>query len=205
MNAALLEDIAPRLHRITVDDFRQMCANGIVPEDVSLELIEGAIVRVDRSEVGADPMSISNKHVYAVEQLRDLNERAKPLGFHVRGRQPIRLTPYNEPIPDAIFVHGLLGAYRDRELEVADVTCVAEVSSSSLRTDRKTKLPLYARAGVPQYVIVNLVEGVIEVYGNPNSGAGEYAPPLVRRRGEAVAFNLGDGRTLDVACDDLLP
>ena len=45
-----------------------------------------------------------------------------------------------------------------------------EVADSSLGLDRTTKLGIYAAAGIPQYVIVNLPERVVEVYTVPMNG-----------------------------------
>jgi Uma2 family endonuclease len=44
---------------------------------------------------------------------------------------------------------------------------VAEVADTSLALDRLRKGGLYARAGVPDYWIVNLLDDVLEVYRQP--------------------------------------
>jgi Uma2 family endonuclease len=44
---------------------------------------------------------------------------------------------------------------------------VVEVADSSLGLDRRLKVVLYARAGLPEYWIANLVEGVLEVHREP--------------------------------------
>jgi Uma2 family endonuclease len=51
---------------------------------------------------------------------------------------------------------------------------VVEVSLSSLALDRGEKASLYARAGLEDYWIVNLVDRVLEVYRSP--GADVEAP-----------------------------
>ena len=48
---------------------------------------------------------------------------------------------------------------------------LVEVSDSSLRRDRELKLPLYARAGVNEYWIVNVREEILEVYKKPTGSA----------------------------------
>ena len=47
---------------------------------------------------------------------------------------------------------------------------VIEVSDSTLGFDRKVKVPLYARAGIPETWVVNLPEECIEVYSDPAGG-----------------------------------
>lgn len=70
-----------------------------------------------------------------------------------------------------------------------------EVADSSLAYDREFKGPLYARAGVREYWIINLVDDRIEVYSQPDSsvpgsrfsgrrdyGSGEVIPLVVGGR-----------------------
>jgi len=79
-----------------------------------------------------------------------------------------------------------------------------EVADSSLAYDRKTKLALYARAGIPQYVIVNLGGRCIEIYEQP-SPDGSYQQLAVRRAGETDALRLADGERLEILADRILP
>lgn len=59
-----------------------------------------------------------------------------------------------------------------------------EVSDSTLGFDRGEKLKLYARHGLSIYWIVNLAEGVLEIYREP---AGEtYAEKRTCRSGDEV-------------------
>jgi Uma2 family endonuclease len=60
---------------------------------------------------------------------------------------------------------------QDRHPEPAEVALVVEVADTSLRRDRGTKKRLYARARIPVYWIVNLVERQIEVYTDPTGPA----------------------------------
>jgi Uma2 family endonuclease len=48
---------------------------------------------------------------------------------------------------------------------------VVEVADSSLAKDRLRKGGLYARAGIADYWIVNLVDGVVEIYRRPERAA----------------------------------
>ena len=54
-----------------------------------------------------------------------------------------------------------------REAHPARPALAIEVAESSLDFDRERKSSLYARAGVQDYWIVNLVERVLEVYREP--------------------------------------
>jgi Uma2 family endonuclease len=57
---------------------------------------------------------------------------------------------------------------------------MVEVADSSLELDRTTKQRIYARAKIPIYWIVNLIDRQVEVYTNP-TGAGAQAKYRNRR------------------------
>ena len=63
--------------------------------------------------------------------------------------------------------------YVDRHPGPADVVMVVEVSDSSLRRDQVFKKPIYAKAGIPVYWIVNLIDRRVEVYTDPTGPAAE--------------------------------
>jgi hypothetical protein len=61
--------------------------------------------------------------------------------------------------------------YQDGHPSAADVLLLVEVSETSLSHDRGTKLPLYAKFGVPEVWIVDLLGAAIEVYREPAGNA----------------------------------
>jgi Uma2 family endonuclease len=89
-----------------------------------------------------------------------------PAGWIVRLHAPISLDAESEPEPDLVVVPGRPGDYAHAH-PGAPVLAV-EVSESSLAFDREHKGSLYARAGVPDYWIVNLVDRVLEVHRDPS-------------------------------------
>jgi Uma2 family endonuclease len=66
----------------------------------------------------------------------------------------------------------------------ADVLLLVEIADSSLTYDRKTKARVYARAGIEDYWIVNLVDGAVEVHRDPVRG--RYRSIQAYGRGEAI-------------------
>lgn len=71
------------------------------------------------------------------------------------------------------------------------------MSDSSLRADRVGKARIYARAGIPVYWVVNVVDKVVEVYTQPSGPCD--APAYAKRDeypgGTAVPVVL-DGTTV---------
>ena len=133
-----------------------MIKAGIVHEGASIELIDGVLIHKDRSASGEDPMSIGKEHRLVVSLLGRLDADLAQRGYHMQIQNPLSLSPYDEPEPDGVILRGGPRVYTDRVPGAADAGSVIEVADSSLAYDRKTKLALYARAGIAQYVIVNL-------------------------------------------------
>lgn len=76
-----------------------------------------------------------------------------------------------------------------------------EVAESSLRRDRGIKARLYAAAGIREYWIVNLAEGVIEVSRGPSADG--YSSSTRHARGDALA--VPGFPEVVLAVDDVLP
>ena len=86
-------------------------------------------------------------------------------GWHARLQAPLALDEDSDPEPDVAVVAGEYRDYLSAHPSMAAL--VVEVADSSLRLDRRLKGGLYARAGLCDYWIVNLVEGVLEVHRQP--------------------------------------
>lgn len=113
--------------------------------------------------------------------------------------------PSHEPEPDGAIVRGAVEDYLRHHPGAAEVGCAIEVADSSLERDRGTKQRVYAAAGIPQYVILNLHEEQVEVYEEPDAGRERYARVRIHRRGEEISLRLPDGGHLAAAADRCLP
>src|SRR4051794_1020260 len=102
MSAQLRELVDERtvLLPLTVDQYHQMIDRGIVPEGEPYELLDGYVVRKDRSAAGDDPMTIGDEHAWAVMKLVRLAPKFDRLGCHLRPQLAVELPPYNRPEPD---------------------------------------------------------------------------------------------------------
>jgi Uma2 family endonuclease len=194
-----------QLMPLTVDQYDQMIATGILPEGEPYELLDGFLVRKDRSATGEGPMTVGSEHVWVVQRLGKLDAKLKNLGCHIRVQSPVSLPPYNEPEPDGSIVRGTIDDYVAAHPKAADVSCAIEVADSSLQRDRTTKLRIYASCNIQQYVIINLPDRVVEVYTQPQAQEGRYRQSLTLRSGRNVELLATGGKRLTVAVRSLLP
>jgi Uma2 family endonuclease len=111
----------------------------------------------------AEPQS--SYHATAVGTVDDALRAALPPGWIVRAQMPIGLADDSAPEPDIAVAPGARTDYRDAH--PAHPVLVVEVAESSLDFDRRDKGSLYARGGIRDYWIVNLVDRVLEVYRDP--------------------------------------
>ena len=77
---------------------------------------------------------------------------------------------------------------------------LVEVADTTLHYDRDVKLPLYARAGVPEVWLVDLQTNSMSVWQDPHEG--EYRVVRMLRSGDELTPRLLPDVTLKVA--DLL-
>jgi Uma2 family endonuclease len=190
---------------LTVDQYVRMIEEGILPEGEPIELLDGILVRKDRAKAGEDPMTVGFDHVWAVQNLWSLFAALTQQGSHLRVQQPIALQPDGAPEPDGAIVRGTADDYRTRYPGASDLSCVIEVADSSLQHDRVTKKRIYAKGGIGQYVIINLVDRVVEVAEGAMKAEERYARDAVLKPGETVRFATADGGHVEVAGERLLP
>lgn len=189
---------APSLMPITVDLFHQMIDNGLLHDGASIELIDGLLVRKDRSARGDNVMSHSPRHAMLVTRISGwLMPWSGTCGCHVRVQLPVTLSDLNEPEPDVALIQGPDSDYSERHPGPDDLPLVVEVADSSVSTDRSTKLRLYATAGIPCYWIVNIPDTQVEIYEQPDAAAGKYLRPTIYRAGQSVTFHVAN-QTIDI-------
>ncbi len=146
----------------TVDEFQRAYDMGAFGFDARLELIEGEIIR---------KMGQNESHTWAVRAMEEALRLAFPEGHDIRTQLPLVLGPRSKPEPDLSVVVGSFNDYKHAHPTTA--TLVVEVSNSTLAMDRTTKAALYARAGIEDYWIVNLPDGVLEVHRQPAPMTGQ--------------------------------
>lgn len=185
-----------------VEQYHRALETGFVPEDSSVELIDGFIVRKDRAKAGEDPRTIGDRHRVVVVRLAQLGPAFERLGCFLQTQQPISLPPINEPEPDAAVVRGVIDDYLEHPPGPTNVSCVIEVADSSLSLDLGPKLAAYATAGIPHYIVVDLVNNRVLSHEHP-AGA-TYTRAATFLPGATIQITGASGH-VSMAVDRLLP
>ena len=146
-----------RTRRFTRAEYDRLIELGVFQPDEDIELIGGELIV-------AEPQGAP--HYTAIRKTAKALEAAFGPGWDVRMEGPIGLDDESEPEPDVAVVPGSLDDYA-REHPSRPVLTV-EIAESSLALDRRHKGSLYARAGLADYWILNLVDRVLEVYRDPS-------------------------------------
>ena len=183
--------VEPKRHRFTRDDYHRMAQTGILTPDARVELIDGDIVEMS---------PIGRRHNSRVDWCNWTFTRSLGDAAIVRVQGSIVLDDNGEPEPDLVLLRPRDDFYADVDATPADVLLIVEVADTSEEYDRRTKAPLYARHGIPEFWIVDLNRDRITRYLDPTPGG--YATTRVFRRGELLsplAFP-----ALALAVDDVL-
>ncbi|MGD2154872.1 MAG: Uma2 family endonuclease [Gemmatimonadales bacterium] len=143
----------------TVDEYYRMADVGILGEDDRVELLDGEIVRMT---------PIGSRHSACVDRLvRKFTEIPEQRAI-VRVQNPLRLSQRSEPQPDLCLVRPRPDYYGGAHPGPGDAFLVVEVAETSLESDRDLKIPLYARAGVPEVWLVDLERRRVHLFRQPS-------------------------------------
>jgi Uma2 family endonuclease len=168
----------------TVDEYYEMARVGILKPDERVELLDGEIVRMS---------PIGSPHAWCVKRLNRIFSQVEARCL-VSVQDPLRLDDRSEPEPDIVILQP--DTPEDRHPGPADVLLVIEVADSSIRVDRRRKLPMYARASIAEYWIVDLNADRIEVYRDPSRA--RYRSVTLLGRGDVVSPRFAPDLVVDV-------
>jgi Uma2 family endonuclease len=173
---------------LTVAEYHRMGDVGILTEDDRVELIEGELIA---------PFPISSLHAGTVNALSRMLVLAIVDRAIVAVQNPVQLDDLSEPQPDFSVLRPRDDFYRRATPRPADVLLIIEVADSSLNYDRNVKRSLYARHGIPEFWIVNLAAGKIEVCRSPEGE--QYVSVSLAGREALLEPQLLPGVTIPVA------
>src|SRR3989442_14089199 len=138
-----------------VDEFYRMAEVGLLSEDDRVELIEGEIIEM--SPIGSTHGGTVNRFsAFFNRKLGDITI--------VSVQKPVRIDDFSEPQPDIALLKPRKDFYSKSHPTPGDVLVIIVVADTSLECDRHVKLPLYARAGIPEAWLMVLRNDTIEVY-----------------------------------------
>jgi Uma2 family endonuclease len=169
----------PVRHRLTVADYERMAEAGILGHGERVELIDGEIF--DISPIGALHAAVVNVLV---------RHFARHLGgaTFVSSQNPLRLDDENEPEPDLSILRPRADCYAGGHPTAADTLLVIEVADTSLAYDLDTKVPLYARHGVPEVWVIEAATRRTHVFRGQTAGGAGYAERRVIEPDEPLPF-----------------
>ena len=145
-----------RTRRWTRAEYDRLIDCGVLQEDEPIELLDGLMLVKEPKHTA---------HTTGVTLVAEALRTAFGSGWVIRVQDPIVLDDRSEPEPDVCVVPGSPRDYR--EGHPTRPALVVEVADSGLRIARGRKARAYARAGIADYWILNLVDRLLEVHREP--------------------------------------
>lgn len=165
--ALAFEDSQP--FKLTVDQYEALDESGAFEDDRRIELIEGMIVRMN-SQTSAHAIVTSQLAFRLHDRLRDISS-----DLLACTNPTVVMPPHNAPDPDILVALPPAGA---RYFPVEGVALIIEVSRTTLHRDLTIKRDIYARAGVPEYWVVDVNTAVVNRSADPRDGEYRAEPPI---------------------------
>ena len=160
-----------------VKDYYRMAKTHIFSPEEKLELLEGVIFERPRT---------GNRRAACIRRLNVILYWQLHQQVIISIHNPLRLSDYSEPEPDLVLLKWRHDFYADGHPTAKHTLLVIEVADTTISYDRDFKMPLYARAKIPQAMLVNLTEDTVELYSKPVKG--KYTKTELLRRGDALSL-----------------
>lgn len=150
----------PQRHAVSATEYLRMGDAGVFGPEARLELIEGEIVEMT---------PIGSRHAGAVKTLTRLLVRLAGDRAVVSVQDPVVLGDQSVPQPDLALLEPRADSYSAAHPTAANILLAIEVADTTLAFDIDTKVPLYARAGVPEVWLIDVKEQTIRAYRDPSA------------------------------------
>jgi len=183
--------------RFSVARYQRMIETGILTSEDKVELLENYVVL----KIPRNPL-----HDGTIQVATEVLAPAIPQAWRLRIQLTIVLSD-SQPEPDFAIVRGDARTYLARHPNPSDVGLIIEVADSSLLRDQRDKTRIYARAGIPIYWMVNLVDRRIEVFTQPSGPIAipTYGSFQSYQSSDSIPLVVDGVRTASLAASDLLP
>ena len=165
------------VNSLTVKEYDSLIEKGILTKYDRIELLGGVIVKKPRK---------SPRHCASNDRAFYLFLKLFDEKVIVRNQNLIWLSEFSEPEPDIVLAVLKEDEYENSHPTPDEIYLILEVSDSTLSYDRNTKGEAYARAGISQYLVLNVQEKTLEDYREP--GADGFQSKQTYRAGQN--FNL---------------
>jgi len=175
----------------TTDEYDAMIQVGILTEDDRVELIRGEIVKMP---------SAGPAHAACVARLTIVFSELLGRRVVPWAQNPVRLPNNSQPEPDMALLKPRSDFYAGKLPAPEDILLAIEVSDTTIETDRKVKIPLYAQSGIAEAWIIDLVGDVVEVYSS--LAADSYQQ--VRRMGRGETMTVPGFPNVSLTVEEIL-
>lgn len=167
-----LEDGAVSEFLFDFDAFEQMDQAGLFQRACGrVQLIEGRLLEM--SPTSSDHGDTSGEAFFALKSAAITAGVAADFRFLVHAT--LKIGEHSAPEPDLAIVRTFTGR---KYAEAADAVLVVEVSISTRDGDLKLKAPLYARAGVPEFWVIEPEHRRLTIFRDPQPN-GTWASTMV--------------------------
>lgn len=167
-------------HRWSIEDYHRIVEAGVLA-DARCELLNGEIV--DMAPEGPE-------HAQRCETSARYLERCFGEGWWARQGKPITLAE-SEPEPDVAIVEER--DYSDRHPVADEVILAVEYAFSSQLKDQGLKRDIYASAGIPHYLVIDLKQKSVRHYAEPVEGVyrleQDYNQGIIEIAGRRIAVD----------------
>jgi Uma2 family endonuclease len=149
--------------RFNVYEYHKLAEVGILREDYRVELLDGQIM------VKAP---IGENHRTVVDLLAECFTEQHRGRYLVAVQNPVLVDDEDEPQPDLVlYDRAAIG----RHPTPRDIFLIVEVADTSLDYDPRSKIPVYAAAGINEVWIVDLANRCIQTYRDPHRTSRSYS------------------------------
>lgn len=181
-----------KLRQITVEEYDLMIESGVFDENDRIELLNGVII--EKMPKGTKHATLND--IIATRLIGQFGEQVC-----VRNQNPFLLDKFSEPEPDIVLAKPPFERYFDNHPTPKEILLIMEIADSILDYDRNTKGAAYARAGIVQYILLNVQEKTLEDYREPDVDG--FQSKQTYRAGQT--FNLVASPEILLQVSDFLP
>ena len=146
--------------RFTVDEYYALAEAGILHPEERVELLAGEITTMS-------PML--GHHAACITDFDELLRESLGRRATVRVQCPVHINSEYEPEPDLALLRRRADSYSQGHPTPDDVLLLIEVADSSIRTDRRRKIPIYGSTGIPEVWLADLTRRQVDVYDQPTA------------------------------------